>query len=71
MKIHGVKDPNKIRQSILGDKHKATEPACIKHPKIGELVTTPEEIKKVTLNHNLKILLGHKTHFYWQKSKLT
>ena len=31
-------------------------PACIQHPDSGELVAAPEEIYKVTINHNLKIL---------------
>ena len=60
MRLNGIKDPNaniwKMRTSILGDRHKAPDPVCIKHPDTGELINSPEEIKKVTLNHNIKIL---------------
>ena len=59
-KLDKVKDPTakiwKIRTSILGPKHKVPEPTCISHHTTGELIDTPEEIKKVSLEHNLKIL---------------
>ena len=42
-----------MRTSILGYKHKATEPVCIKHPDTGELITNPKNLKSY---HNLKIL---------------
>ena len=58
--LNKIKDPNakiwKIRASIVGPKNKAQEPICINHPNTGELVSNPEEIKRVTLEHNLKIL---------------
>ena len=57
--LNKIKDPNakiwKIRASIIGPKNKAQEPTCINHPNTGELVSNPEEIKRVTLEHNLKI----------------
>ena len=60
IKIRRIKDPNawvwKMKTSILGPRHKAPELTCIRHPDSGELVATPEGIKKVTLNHNMKIL---------------
>ena len=60
VELNKIKDPNakiwKIRSSILGPKHKAQEPTCINHPATGELVANPEEIKRVTLEHNLQIL---------------
>ena len=49
-KLSKIKDPIakiwKIRKGVLGSKHKAPEPTCISHPTTGELVATPEEIKK-------------------------
>ena len=57
--LNKVKDPNakiwKIRTSVLGPKHKAQEPTCINHPVTGELVANPEDIKRVSLEHNLQI----------------
>ena len=62
VELNKIKDPNpkiwKIRSSILGPKHKAQEPTYINHPAKGELVANPEEIKRVTLEHNLQILKG-------------
>ena len=56
-KVCKIKDPTtKIRTSVLGPKHKAPDPTCISHPTTGELIATPEEIKKVSLEHNLEIL---------------
>ena len=59
-RVCNIKDPTpkiwKIRTGVLGSKHKAPEPTCIRHPTTGELIATPEEIKKVSLEHNLKIL---------------
>ena len=37
-------------------KHKAPEPTCINHPVTVKLVANPEDIKKVSLEHNLQIL---------------
>ena len=46
----------KIRRSELGSKHRAPEPTCISLLTTVELIATPEEIKKVSLEHNLRIL---------------
>ena len=48
---------DKIKTSILGPKHKAPEPTCIRQPDTGELVARPEEIKNVSIKHNIKILI--------------
>ena len=60
IELNKVKDTTakiwKFRTSVLGPKHKAQEPTCISHPVTGELVANPEDIKKVSLEHNLKIL---------------
>ena len=46
---------------MLGSKHKAPEPTCIRHPDTGELVTQPKDIKKVSLEHNFKIFTKNET----------
>ena len=60
IKLNKITDPNakiwKIRSSILGPKHKAQEHTCLNHPATGELIANPEEIKRVSLEHNLQIL---------------
>ena len=60
IELNKIKDPNakiwKIRSSVLGPKHKAQEPTCINHPATGELIANPEDIKRVSLEHNLQIL---------------
>ena len=64
IKLNKIKDPNakiwKIRSSILGPKHKAQEPTCINPPATGELIANPEDIKRVSLEHNLQILKTNK-----------
>ena len=59
IELNKIKDPNakiwKIRASVLGPKHKAQEPTCINHPATGELIANPEDIKRVSLEHNLQI----------------
>ena len=59
-----IKDPTakiwKIRTSVLGPKNKNQEPTCINHPATGELITNPEDIKKISLEHNLQILKKNK-----------
>ena len=50
----------KLRRSILGPKHKPQVPTCINHPNTGEIISDPEEIKRVTLEHNIKILTKNK-----------
>ena len=58
--LNKVTDPNakiwKLRSSILGPKNKPQVPTCINHPNTGEIITNPDEIKRVTLEHNIKIL---------------
>ena len=60
IELNKIKDPNakiwKIRSSVLGPKHKALEPTCINQPVTGELIANPEDIKRVSLEHNLQIL---------------
>ena len=55
-KLNTIKDPYakiwQIRTSVLGSKHKAPEPTCIRYPTTGELVATPEETKKRPLSIN-------------------
>ena len=46
----------KLKEIIDGPKISASEPMCIKDPENGELITDPEKIKKVSLEHNVKIL---------------
>ena len=64
-KLNKVEDPNakiwKIRTSVLRSNDKAPEPTCIRHSDTGELVARPEEIKIVSLEHNLKILTKNAT----------
>ena len=69
MKIYGIKDSNtrvwKMRQSILGNKHKAPKPACIQHPELGELVATPEETKtKNTVTPQDTLLVASKKNLH-------
>ena len=40
----------------MGPKNKPQVPTCINHPDTGEIITNPDEIKRVTLEHNIKIL---------------
>ena len=46
----------KLKELISGPKIKASEPMCINDPVTGELITDTETIKKVSLEHNVKIL---------------
>ena len=46
----------KLRSLIRGPKHAKQDPQAINHPETGELITNREEIKKVSLEHNKKIL---------------
>ena len=50
----------KLREIIKGPKIKPSEPMCINDPQTGELITDEETIKKVTLEHNVKILTKNK-----------
>ena len=58
--MNKLKDPNskiwKIRASVLGPKNKPQVPTWINHPDTGEIITNPDKIKRVTLEHNIKIL---------------
>ena len=44
----------------MGPKIKAQETMAINDPSTGELITDPEQIKEVSLQHNLKILTKEK-----------
>ena len=46
----------KLRSLINGPKHAKQDPQAINHPETGDLITNREEIKKVSLEHNKKIL---------------
>ena len=46
----------KLKEIINGPKISASEPMCIKDPENGELITNPDTIKKISLEHNVKIL---------------
>ena len=46
----------KLKEIIAGPKIKAQETMAINDPATGELITDPEQIKEVSLQHNLKIL---------------
>ena len=46
----------KLRDIIEGPKIKPQEPMAINDPKTGELVTDNDEIKRISLEHNIKIL---------------
>ena len=50
----------KLRDIIEGPKIKPQEPMAINNPITGELITDNEEIKKVSLEHNVKILTKNK-----------
>ena len=50
----------KLKEIIRGPKIKPSEPMCINDPTTGELLTDEEDIKKVTLEHNVKILTKNK-----------
>ena len=45
-----------MRNLIQGPKIKPQEPMAINHPETGELITDDGEIKRISLEHNLKIL---------------
>ena len=45
-----------MKECITGPKIKAQETMAINDPTIGELITDQEQIKKVSLDHNIKIL---------------
>ena len=46
----------KLKEIIHGPKIKPSEPMCINDPVTGELITDVEMIKKISLEHNVKIL---------------
>merc|ERR1712026_339558 len=46
----------KLRDIVEGPKVKPQEPMAINNPKTGELITDENEIKQVSLEHNIKIL---------------
>ena len=46
----------KLKNVINGPKVEATEPTTINVPITGELITDNEEIKRVSLEHNVNIL---------------
>ena len=50
----------KLKEIINGPKIGSSEPMCIKDPVTGEIITDPEEIKKISLEHNVKILTKNK-----------
>ena len=50
----------KLKEIINGPKIGSSEPMCIKDPVNGEIITDPEEIKKISLEHNVKILTKNK-----------
>ena len=50
----------KLRDIIEGPKIKPQEPMAINDPKTGELVTDNDEIKRISLEHNIKILTKNK-----------
>ena len=45
-----------LKQCITGNKVKSQNPSAICHPETNELIVNKEEIKEVSLQHNLKIL---------------
>ena len=45
-----------IKKKVNGPKVKSQSPMAINDPVSGELITDPEKIKSISLNHNLKIL---------------
>ena len=57
---YNAKDLNqkifKLRKAIIGPKIKAQETMAINDPSSGELITDSEQIKDVSLQHNIKIL---------------
>ena len=50
----------KLKNVINGPKVEAPEPTAINDPITGELITDNEEIKRVSLEHNVKILTKNK-----------
>ena len=50
----------KLKETITGPKIKAQETMAINDPSTGELITDPDQIKEVSLQHNLKILTKEK-----------
>ena len=50
----------KLKNVINGPKVEALEPTAINDPITGELITDNEEIKRVSLEHNVKILTKNK-----------
>ena len=50
----------KLKKVINGPKIEAPEPTAINDPITGELITDEEEIKRVSLEHNVKILTKNK-----------
>ena len=46
----------KLKEIINGSKVSSSEPMCINDPITGELITDEESIKKVSLEHNVRIL---------------
>ena len=51
---------NKLKNVIYGPKVEAPEPTAINDPITGELITNNEKIKRVSLEHNVKILTKNK-----------
>ena len=52
----------KLRSILNGPKHAKQDPCAINHPETGELITNREEIKRISLEHNKKILTKNKIH---------
>ena len=50
----------KLRSIIKGPKTQPQERMAINDPETGELITEDEEIKRVSLQHNVKILTKNK-----------
>ena len=50
----------KLKNAINGPKTEAQEPTAINDPITGELITNDEQIKRVSLEHNIKILTKNK-----------
>ena len=46
----------KLKRAIEGPKIEASEPTAINDPITGKLIMDEEEIKRVSLEHNVKIL---------------
>ena len=49
-----------VKKKINGPKIKTQGPRAINDPTTGELITDADEIKRVSLNHNIKILTKNK-----------